>query len=468
MASKLEVFIQKLHSLELECDCLLLDLSEGTPVAVPVADILYVASAKRGVHVVLADERELLTRPSETLATVEDRLARHSNIVRTQNAHLVNLDHISHVRRQSSDQHTLTFYGGRKVPVTMNQDLVMRHFGIEDLDHVIPWNEQLANIIAENLRTFDKDIRLMSNEEIRANFSTQSTNELVIRQIIGNIIWQTYNWIKEGRIDPLDGNIRSFWYSHVKPVLGRFFFPLKETYYEAVTEVFTKYAGELQLFRYSEFGLVDDLNASTVIGTKHPHVIFCAEKQGHIKAIQQIAAETGVTAIALGGQPSMLTSESLVDALAKVTSLKQRFYLITDVDYDPSGNIIADSFKRQLQWMGAEEVVRIDLIQPEVFTEEELKYFRYPVANGESEKKKVRDWMDKRKSPFGGGLPGDDGTPVPYGMESDALPRKRLHDNAISAIQQVLAAPSSLEEAEILSRVRQAQPPFSAPPYLKI
>lgn len=467
MASKLETFIQELHSLELEDDCLLLDLAEGEPATVPVADILYVASAKRGLRVVLADERELLTRPSESLSTMGERLARHSNIVRTQNAHLVNLDHVAHVRRQSSDQHTFTFYCGKKVPVTLNQDLVLAHFGIESLDHVIPWNEQLANIIAENLRTFDKDIRFMTDEEIRANFSTQSTGELVIRQIIGNIIWQTYNWIKEGRIDPLDGNIRSFWYSHIKPVLGRFFVPLKESYYDAVTEVFTKYAGELQLFRYSEFGLVDDLNASTVIGSKYPHIIFCAEKQGHIKAIQQVAAEAGVTAIALGGQPSMLTSESLVDQLAKVTSLKQRFYLITDVDYDPSGNIIADSFKRQLHWMGADDVVRIDLIQPEAFTAEELKYFRYPVANGESEKKKVRDWMDKRKSPFGGGLPDDNGIPVPYGMESDALPRKRLHDNAIAAIQQVLAAPSSLKEAEILSRVRQHQPPFSAPPYLK-
>lgn len=466
MDSKLEAFSSGLERLRLEGDRLLLKVTDSYPVTVAVANLLYARTESRGVRVVLVDGRELLIRPSESLATLGARLAAHPAIVRTHNSYLVNLDHAVCVARKDADQHTLTFANGRTAPVTMNERRVLAYFGIESLEHVIPWNERLAAIISENLRTFDKDIRFMSDAEIRANFSTKSTGEIVIRQLIGNIVWQAYNWIREGKLDPLDGNIRSFWYSHVKPVLGRFF-PLSESFYSTVTDVFAEYVGIHHLFRYADMGLVDDSGASKAVGSKHPHIILCAEKQGHLKALQQIAAETGVTIIALGGQPSLLTTEGLVDALAKVTTLKRRFYILTDVDYDPSGNIIAESFKRQLRSMGLDEVVRQDLIQPESFTADELKYFRYPVANeSPSDKAKTRDWMDKRKTPFGGGLLGDDGKPIPYGMESDALPRKRLHDLAIAAIQALAAAPQTQEEAQVSDRVRQLRPPISGLSYL--
>jgi hypothetical protein len=465
-SDKLQAFADGLAALTLEDNHLLLQLAEGDPLAVPVADILCITPAKRGVKVALSDGRELVTRASENLVTLGTCLAAHPNIVRTHNSYLVNLDQVARVARLDSDQNILTFYNGQTAPVTTNQNQVMAYFGIESLDHVIPWNERLAAIIAENLRTFDKDIRFMSDDEIRANFSTKSTGELIIRQLIGNIVWQVYNWIQEGKEPTIDGNIRSFWYSHIKPVLARFF-KLSESFYNTLTDVFAQYVGVYHLFRYSDFGFVDDSGASKSVGTILPHIIMCAEKEGHLMTLQKIQADTGVTIIALGGQPSLLTTEGLTDDLAKVTTLKQTFHLVTDVDYDPAGNIIAESFRRQLAEMGVDSVTRVDIIQPENFTADELKYFRYPVANDTpADKAKTRDWMDKNKSPFGGGLPGDDGKPVPYGIESDAMDRQRIHDLAVAAIKQLAGATSKETWSEILARIRRHRPPIKGFPYL--
>ena len=85
----------------------------------------------------------------------------------------------------------------------------------------------------------------------------------------------------------LDGNIRSFWYSHIKPVLARFFH-LSENFYNTLTDVCVEYVGTYHLFRYSDFGFVDDSGASKSVGTTMPHIITCSEKQGHLTTLQKI------------------------------------------------------------------------------------------------------------------------------------------------------------------------------------
>lgn len=458
--SKLEEVLAAIAALEREGDRLLIELAEGEPLAIAVADLLYATSEKKGIRLVMTDERELVTRPSENLQGLAERLAQHPNIVRCHNSRLVNLEHVRKVSRMRKGLYQLTFYDGRHVTLTINQDQVMRYFGIESLDHVVPWNEHQAALIQEHLRRYEKDIRFMSDEEIRANFSYAS-GRLVTRWIIGNLIWQVYNWIQEGRIDKLDGNIRSFWYSHVKPVLARFY-PVSDKQYDAVTSVIAHYVGDRHFFRYADIGFVDDSGSNWVIGERLPHVILAAEKLGHWRALQQVAKSQGVTITALGGSSSLLTTENLVDEfVAKGVELKQRFYLLTDVDYDPAGNIIANAFARQLMQMGASSVLRFDLIQPENFLPEEIKYFKFPVPqDSDSDIKKTRDWMDRRKSPFGGGLPGEDGKPTPYGLESDAMERRRFLRFAGAAIDELAkATPDETWEA-ILERIRKSRPPI--------
>lgn len=461
MASKLEALMEALAALEREGDRLLVRPAEGPPVTAAVAELLYATTEKKGIRLVFAGGLEVLTRPSENLVVLGERLAGHPSIVRSQLGYLVNLDHVQRVVRARKDEYQLKLYDGQVVPLTMGFDEVMAYFGIESLDHVVPWNERQAAIIKENLRRFEKDIRFMSDEEIKANFSYQSTGELVVRWIIGNLIWQVYNWILEGKMEKLDGNIRSFWYSHVKPVLARFY-KLSDNHYDAVTAVIAEYVGQHHFFRYSDIGFVDDSGSNWQVGDRLPHIIFAAEKQGHWRALQQVAASHGVTIIALGGQSSLLTTEGLIDGLAsKGVRLDQRFYLLTDVDYDPSGNIIVEGFRRQLTQMGIQEAMRFDLIQPENFLPEEIKYFKFPVPqDSKSDIKKTRDWMDRRKSPFGGGLPGDDGQPAPYGLESDAMERKRLLRFAGASIDELAKASPDDSWEVLLERIRQGRPPI--------
>jgi hypothetical protein len=463
---KLKLLLDGLSAIQREDAQVLLELAEGEPTTIRVADLLYVTTEKKGLRVVMADGREYQTRASDTLLSFMGRVAEHPNLVRTHNSWLVNLEQGIRVARAASDEHTIWFTNGKTAPVRMNQKAVLAYWGIESLDHVIPWNQRLAAIISENLRDFEKDIRFMSDEEIRAHFSTTTTTppQLIIRQLMGNIVWQIYSWIQQKRMDPLDGNIRSFWYSHIKPVLARFI-PLGEHLYSQLTDVLAEYVGIHHLFRYRDLGLVDDSGSNKVIGSKHPHILVAAEKLGHWKSLQEIGIAGGVTIIALGGQPSLMTTEGLVDELAKVTDLDRTFHLITDVDYDPSGNIIAESFRRQLRSMGLQEVTRLDIIQPEHFTEQELKAFRYPVANeSPSDKAKTRDWMDKKKSPFGGGLPGDDGQPTPYGLESDAMLRPRRHDLAMAAIKVLTTSPPQEGWSAILRRIQRNRPPIQGVP----
>lgn len=460
MASKFEQFADGLAALALERDHLVVHLADGPETSVAVAEIVMVETELHGVRLVLANGSELVTRPMDTLVTLGARLARHSRFVRANNTQLINLEYVNRIRPVVGGTYELLLEDDRVFELTMGFEAVKAYFGLASLEHVVPWNARLAAIVAEKLRTFEKDIRMMTDEEIRANFSTADGTQLVLREIVGNVLWQAYNWIHDGRLDPIEGNIRSLWYSHIKPLLARFY-PMGDNLYKDLTETFSDYVGRLHIFRYADFGLIDDSGGMWQVGEKYPTIIVCAEKQGHWKPLQDLAAETGVTIIALGGQPSLMTTEFLVDGLlAKGVDPTSAFHLITDVDYDPSGNIIAKSFMGQLDKMGIQGAVeRLDVIQPENFTPDEVKYFRVPVAAlDKSSKSKTATWLDKRKSPFGGGLPGPDGQPVADGLESDAMPRSRRHDLIVSAIQAIVAAPAGEPWPTTRDRIEQSWP----------
>lgn len=462
--SKLEAFTGEIAAWRLEADRLLVDPADGPPITLAVQDLVHATiDPAGGLRLALADGRVIPTHARVTLQDLAARLAAHPGFVRVQLGRLLNLDYVDTAAWASSGEHRLTLFDGQAIPLTMSEERVMAYFGVESLDHVIPWNERHAAIVKEGLRAFEQDIRFMNEPTIRANFSTKTTGELVRRQLVGNIIWQAYTWIAAGRLEPLDGNIRSFWYSHIKPVLGRFY-PLSDQLYKELTDILADYVGDHHLFRYADFGLVDDSGNTWLVGPTHPHIVFCAEKNGHWRALQQVQQETGVTAIALGGQPSLMTTEGLVDALARGgLDLGRPLHLVTDVDYDPSGNSIAGSFIRQLGQMGVKgEVTRFDLVQPENFTPEEIQAFRYPVPqNTPEDRKKTANWLDKTKSPFGGGLPGPDGQPVPDGLESDAMPRKRLHDLAVAAIEELKQAPLTEAWTITAARIASHRPPLA-------
>ena len=72
-----------------------------------------------------------------------------------------------------------------------------------------------------DLRHFDQDIRSMARKDLIRHFAADSSGRVLVTKLIKNIIWQAYERIQAGSAPTIQGNIRSFWYLWVKPVVGR-------------------------------------------------------------------------------------------------------------------------------------------------------------------------------------------------------------------------------------------------------
>ena len=274
----------------------------------------------------------------------------------------------------------------------------------------------------EGIRGFAKDIRIMSSKELIANFSAASSQEPKAALIIKNQIWQTYTHINSGQELPIEGNLRSYWYSHIKPILARVNLLSGYDHYKTMLAVFVEMVRDYCLFRYADFAFDDDNWENRLIATKMPNVILFAEKAGWFRVLKEFHDEYGMTIFALGGSPSLLSSEYLVQHLSKVTSLKQRFYLISTVDYDPGGWIIANAFAGQLKSQGIQDYELINIITLENYTPEEVELFKFPIPSKQSTK--VKKWL-KVTSGIGGKA---------FGLESDSIPRSRYKELVRKAI----------------------------------
>ncbi len=133
----------------------------------------------------------------------------------------------------------------------------------------------------EGIRDFRKDIRIMDRRDLRKHFSFKTKRKINPTNLIKNIIWQTYTRIQRGEMEPIEGNIRSFWYLSVKSVLSRLGFNVSgDRYISKVYDVFVEMTSIHRLFRYTDFGFDDSAEFMRVIGGKNGNLILFAEKKG--------------------------------------------------------------------------------------------------------------------------------------------------------------------------------------------
>ncbi len=310
--------------------------------------------------------------------------------------------------------------------------------GLPTLDHTMPWNERYALIIQENLRPFEADIRHLPVEVLRREFRFPTTGELNQRELMANLIWQYLHWLKlppedPRHTEPIDGNIRTFWY-YIKPVFGRLGVLDPEHQYEVMLDLFNQYVARGRLFRYRDFGFYDEGEATRRLAPKDrlPHVLLVAEKAGHFRKLQRLQEEFGFSIVALGGQPSLLTIEYLLDELRELVDFRQTtLHLLGLVDYDPSGAIILGSFCNRLVEFGIEAYTRSDLLLPSCFRPDELPGIVFPVPmNTAGDRTKAKRWIE-----HGGGVDGK-----PLGIEGEALvlDYRRLRDLVSVVLDRVL------------------------------
>jgi len=82
-------------------------------------------------------------------------------------------------------------------------------------------------LAAEGIADYAQDLRQLSAKELRALFAFASSGKINATRVIKNLIWQAYTAIRDGRRAPIGGNLRSFWYTDVKPVLSRLGVPVE-------------------------------------------------------------------------------------------------------------------------------------------------------------------------------------------------------------------------------------------------
>ena len=124
----------------------------------------------------------------------------------------------------------------------------------------MPDEKTIAQILAaEGIADVAQDLRQLSATELRERFAFASSGKINTTRVIKNLIWQAYTAIRAGRRPPIAGNLRSFWYTDIKPVLSRLGVPVEgrratELVYDAFVELVTHH----HLFHYRDLGFLEE------------------------------------------------------------------------------------------------------------------------------------------------------------------------------------------------------------------
>ena len=273
----------------------------------------------------------------------------------------------------------------------------------------MPTEEELAEA---GIRSFEKDIRRMSRDELLEHFGS-ATGRVVMTRLFRNLGWQIYERVRDKKDPPVDGNLRSSWYRYAKSILARI--PdddeLSNDPYDTLGRMLSELVLERKFFTYADLGIVDENWENRRIGTTRPGVVVFAEKTGWVRWLRQVHTRWGVTTLALGGAPSAITSAYTVEHLLQVLpDPPPRVRLIGVVDYDPSGRAIAEAFQRQLAQAGLPDTDLATVIHPRHYTDDELELFAYPLST--RQKTLNARWLEKT-----GGVGGET-----LGLEAESLP----------------------------------------------
>lgn len=282
------------------------------------------------------------------------------------------------------------------------------------------------------VRQFDQDLRTMTAQQLKAEFAASSSGRILVKELCRNVVYQAYSWIQKGKAPAIDGNLRSLFYQWLKPVLSKLAKEMRKVktdpYGEMINEL-EYFVFDLKLFRYEDFGLLDERWENRFFSDgRHPNILVFAEKNGFVKFLQEVSRKFGVHAMALGGSPSHLSTEYLVSQLRKKFKSFEPLVLFGITDYDPSGADIAASFREQLERQDVSVAELHQLVEPGLFLPDELDNFRFPVPA--KYPGRIRRWLKE-----GGGLGGQ-----AFGLEADSLPKDRLLGRLSAGLRPYLRA----------------------------
>lgn len=260
-----------------------------------------------------------------------------------------------------------------------------------------------------------QSIATMPYDSLKEHFGARSSGRIIGKRLLRALILQVTHARRRGAEPGVDGNLRSFYYRFVKPVYARIPGGLagRSDPYEQMLDVFVELVRDRKLISYAELDLVDDNWQHRRLGTTSPGTVLYAEKAGFFRWLVRQHEHFGVTVIALGGAPSLLSSEYLLAQLRRA-SWTGPLTLIGIVDWDPSGWALAQAFEDQLVALGAKLHAHHQLVSPSLLDPTSLAWTTYPLPA--RQKTLNRRWLDAT-----GGINGQ-----LLGLESDAIPKATL------------------------------------------
>ena len=411
---------------------------------VMLTDLVCIHSENRRTRIHLADGDSFLTSTTFSLEIAETQLAPWPQFQRLTDRYLINIHRLSqtHSHPERRRDYELVMDSGLCVSLPESRKpRLLKLLGESSLRKVKSLKAHGGRgVYLDNIRPFNKDLRLMSKEELNTHFLHPRTGNFETSEFLSNYIWEYARLLKQGKRPPIEGNIRTFWYV-LKPTLARAV-PLEgEKQYYQMLEAFQRLIVRYGMLKFRDFSFSDEGQRFYVPGSKRINVLLVAEKKGHFRRLQSLQEEYGLTIVALGGMPSLLNSEYFASNLAPKLA-KKPLHIISIVDYNPAGALILKAFLAQLQHEGLSTPESIQhLVVPEHFDPEELQAISEPVPmNSKADRTKARRWIEA-----GGGINGE-----PRGIESDALVlyRDRLKgflQKALDKTERPAALASSLQ-----------------------
>jgi len=336
---------------------------------------------------------------------------------------------------------------GKKLAATM---------GLPHLYHVEPLPEVHRHLLEEGLRDYPREIFIMGAPELRGYFETGGAidEELLVR----TMAWQFFRWRCLGRRPSYEMAIpRGFIYRPVCPVLVRLGLgsrdgrvpgvdereevpppraeeepepppdgdPSERTvnidyYTTMLLRILVDLSAERRLFTYRDLGLADARPDLRRIGARRPAIVLVVEKYSLIQVMADASERFGISGIVLGGNPSWISTEHFCWKLLEALGGERPVRLITLVDYDPFGWLLAGMFRDQLERYGISTGSMKHLVLPAMFTAEEIAAVSYPVESTSAAiSGKIKKWMAS-----GGGINGE-----PRGIHADDLwPHERIFE----------------------------------------
>lgn len=310
------------------------------------------------------------------------------------------------------------------------------------------WQEKssLEQILREEgIKPYKEPIHLQSKEWLIKEFGPGREYPINLSLATKNIVWQMREKILKGEEDPINGIIRTFWYTHIKSVFARADSLSEQTdQSDVLSKVLVHLVRERNIMRYKDMGFLDRNHGTQRIDNNW-HVMLIGEKHGKCAVLDQIAKEIRCTVFTLGGQPSLLSMEFICDRYKeKNIDIRKSMYLIFVVDYDPSGWIIRDSVVRDLKFYGIKNIKPIDIVLPEILTPQELELAKIPLK--ESQQVQNEKWLA-----ISGGINGE-----LYGFESDSIPFERLRQKILEIATPYVGDPENIRRANTVKELASA------------